>query len=100
MRTYNLCLLGFGNVGRALARLFQDKSTELHDKYDIQWQITGVATRRRGWIADANGLDISKLLAHETDLQSIPFAQSNVHQWLMAAKADVLFEVSSLNVQT
>ena len=31
MKQYNLCFLGFGNVGRALARLLVAKSAELLD---------------------------------------------------------------------
>ena len=49
MKTYNLALLGFGNVGKALVRLLQDKTTELRDRYSIGWKITGVASRRLGW---------------------------------------------------
>ena len=35
MKTYNLCLLGFGNVGRALARLLVEKTDELRDEFGI-----------------------------------------------------------------
>lgn len=58
MKTYNLCILGFGNIGRALAELLQEKADELRATYGIEWRITGVATRRLGWLADANGLDV------------------------------------------
>jgi homoserine dehydrogenase len=45
MKRYRICFLGFGNVGRALARLFVSKSAELRERYGIEWEITGVATR-------------------------------------------------------
>ena len=63
MKTYKLCLVGFGNVGRALVRLLQEKTPDLREKYDIDWCITGVATRRLGWLADPNGLNLAALLA-------------------------------------
>lgn len=100
MKTYNLCFIGFGNVGRALARLLQEKTPELRDRYGIQWHITGVATRRMGWVANPNGLDVSALLAGGTATESDSLSLSNIREWLEAVQADVLFEVSSLNPQT
>ena len=49
-RSYNLCIVGFGNVGQALVKLLQQKSGELLDKYGIEWKITGIASRSLGWI--------------------------------------------------
>ena len=63
MKQYRLCFLGFGNVGRALARLFVSKSAELRDNYGIEWEITGVATRRMGWRASDEAIDVAQLLA-------------------------------------
>ena len=57
MKVYNLCFLGFGNVGRALARLLVVKSAELLELYGIEWRITGIATRSLGWCARAEGFD-------------------------------------------
>lgn len=50
-------MVGFGNVGRALLRLLISKETELRRRYDVRWRLTGVATRRAGWIADPDGLN-------------------------------------------
>ncbi len=68
MPEYNLCLVGFGNVGRALARLLQTKTAELHDQYGIDWRITGVGTRRKGWLANPDGLDVPALLGGEQQM--------------------------------
>ncbi len=46
-----------------------------------------------GWIADASGLDPGKILAGNLDGDS-----SDVKDWLRAARADVLFEATSLSV--
>jgi homoserine dehydrogenase len=97
MKTYNLCILGFGNVGRALARLLQEKTPELRERYGIAWRLTGVATRRMGWLADPNGLDVAELLAGNAPAGA---PGGNVRQWLAEAQADVLFELTSLNPQT
>ena len=89
MPTLNLCFLGFGNVNRTLVRLLDDKKDEL----GIDFHITGIATRRMGWIANPNGLDPS------ANPQPNPNT-NNVRDWLDVAKADVLFEATTLNPQT
>ena len=92
MKRYRLCFLGFGNVGRALARLLVAKSTELRERYEIEWEITGVATRRMGWRASGEAIDVA-------DPDRIPY-QSGLSEWLATARPDVLFETTSLNPET
>ena len=60
MSHYNLALLGFGNVGRALARLLQHKETELQSRYDITFHVTGISTARHGMTVNPAGLDYIK----------------------------------------
>src|SRR5437660_9484580 len=98
-RSYNLCIVGFGNVGQALVKLLQQKSGELRDKYGIEWKITGIASSSLGWIASAEGLDPDQLLDADARSRMKPSAQ-NVRHWLKIARADVLFEASSLNRHT
>ena len=97
MKQYRLCFLGFGNVGRALARLFVAKSTELRESYGIDWTITGVATRRMGWRVNQNGFDIQTLLSTTaTDFETA----HTVEDWLKAAAPDVVCETTSLNPES
>ena len=96
MKRYRLCFLGFGNVGRALVRLLVVKSADLRDNYGIEWEITGVATRRMGWRASADAIDVAALLAGNDDTP----AQNSITDWLALAKPDVLFETTSLNPET
>ena len=97
MKQYRLCFLGFGNVGRALARLFVAKSTELRESYGIDWMITGVATRRMGWRVNQNGFDMQNLLSRTaTDFDTA----HTVEDWLKAAAPDVVFETTSLNPES
>lgn len=92
MKRYRLAFLGFGNVGRALARLLVAKSAELRERYEIEWEITGVATRRMGWRASDQAVDVSN-----TD--QIP-NHNGFEEWLAKARPDVLFETTSLNPET
>ena len=61
IHTHNLCFLGFGNVNRTLVRLLHDRAQELRDRHGISYRITGIASRRLGWIADPQGLDPNAL---------------------------------------
>lgn len=103
MKQYNLCFLGFGNVGRALARLLAAKSAELRELYGVEYRITGVASRHIGWVATSDGqtsgLDISGLLSGSPASEGSTVA-NNVNEWLQAAQPDVVFETTSLNHET
>jgi len=96
MKRYRLCFLGFGNVGRALARLLMAKSNELRENYGIEWEIVGVATRRMGWHASESAIDVAKLLAGSDETVAV----QSIDEWLAIAKPDVVFETTSLNPET
>jgi homoserine dehydrogenase len=91
--------VGFGNVGRALLRLLISKETELRRRYDVRWRLTGVATRRYGWVADPDGLNPLAVLNEHWPAPPVQACHS-VREWLEKARADVLFEASSLDPHT
>jgi homoserine dehydrogenase len=93
-----LALVGFGNVARVFLRMLISKETELRRKYDVRWRLTGVASRRIGWISDPDGMNpLAALAGHFPN--EVPIAR-NVREWLEHGKVDVLFEVTSLNAPT
>src|SRR5687768_2637015 len=103
MKNFNLCLLGFGSVGRALARLLVEKSDELREEFGVGWRVTGLATRRRGWLAAPEGFPVEELVSGPSatrHAQLVPDAPRNVEEWLAAARCDVLFETTSLEPLT
>ena len=75
------------------------KETELRRRYDVRWRLTGVATRRAGWVADPDGLNpLAVINGHWPSAPAQPCR--DVREWLEKARADVLFEASSLDLQT
>jgi homoserine dehydrogenase len=107
IRIHNLCFLGFGNVNRTLVRLLADCADELVSRYGISYRMTGIASRRLGWIANSNGIDPDTSVEQTSVERALLPAKnresnqlSNVQDWLSAAQADILFEATSLNVQT
>jgi len=99
MKVHNLCFLGFGNVGRALARLLVVKSAELRELYGIEWRITGIATRSTGWLARAEGFDPAHLASSES-LAGQSRRCNGLREWLQAAQPQAVFETTSLNHET
>jgi len=88
--------LGFGNVNRALVRLLVDRDADLRAR-GMAWRITGVASRRLGWMVAADGFPLADL--NENFSGEGALRLSDVRSWLHAAQADVLFEATSLNVE-
>ena len=97
-------------MNRTLVQLLQDREQELRTRHGIAFRITGVASRRLGLIADPNGLDLARVgrtlpsagsgqamsdKSRESDINP-----ATVQTWLAAAHADILFEATSLNVET
>jgi len=70
-------------------------------RYDVRWRLTGVATRRAGWVADPDGLNPIALLNGRWPERRGAFpAPQNTSEWLEQSRTDVFFETSSLNPQT
>ena len=104
MPHYNLALLGFGNVGRALARLLQRKEAELQSRYDISFSVTGIATGRHGSAVNPAGLDYPRaveLVENGESLNALSKTSTgNNSEFLRACRADVLFENTPVNHAT
>lgn len=82
--------------------MLRDREKELRERHGIAWRITGVASRRLGWIADADGLDPDACVERaplSAKSGRAGLKSENVRDWLAAARADVLFEATSLNVE-
>ncbi len=100
MKSYNLCLLGFGNVGRALARLLVEKRDELREEFRIEWRVTGLASRRAGLCLAPEGYQDSELTGAGPLRLRAPHDPGNIPEWLDMARCDVLFETTPLEPLT
>ncbi len=104
MPEYNLALLGFGNVGRALARLLQRKESELQARYDITFRVTGIATGRHGTAVNPDGLDYIRAAGLVEGGESIAGLSNKPIvgnlEFLHACAADVMFENTPVNHAT
>ncbi|MCC6146021.1 MAG: homoserine dehydrogenase [Anaerolineaceae bacterium] len=105
MREHKLALVGFGNVGQALARLLERKRETLARDFGISFKITGIATGRHGMAIDPDGLDVPAALALMKNggslktLSAAP-APGSVMEFIQNCPADALFENSPVNVES
>jgi homoserine dehydrogenase len=102
-RQINFAFMGFGNVGRAFARLLIDRRKWFLKEHGIEWKITGIATNSHGTAIDYNGLPIQKILGswkRRSNLDRFhngPVCASHT-DFIRQCGADVLFEMSVLNL--
>lgn len=95
-------MLGFGNVGRAFARLLIRKQALLRRDYDLDVAVTGIATAHHAMAINPAGLDLSAALAcmeQKTSLASLstlPLPQ-DIPAFVQSCPADVLLENSPVN---
>lgn len=102
MSHYKLALLGFGNVGQALAELLLRKETELKNEYDITFTVTGIATGNHGSITCETGIDLVKALEvikRGSRLDNLTNATrvEDKFEFIKTCNADVLFENSPVD---
>lgn len=105
MRMIPICLVGFGNVGKALVRLLDKKRPVLRGQFGFETVFTGIATGNHGCAIDASGLDGFKaiqLVEAGQSLESIstiPAPKDNL-EFIRQCKAEVMFENSPVNHHT
>jgi len=99
-----LALVGFGNVGQALARLLMRKKELLAKDFGLTFKVTGIATGRHGMAINPEGLDLTQALEvmksggslNTLSSQTVP---GSVMEFIQTCPADVLFENSPVNVE-
>ena len=105
MSCYRLALLGFGNVGRALARLLLREQAKLRARYGVEFMVTGIATGRHGYALAPQGLDLAAALemaekGHDLSALSTAPPPSDGLDFVRQVAADVLFENTPVNYDT
>jgi len=102
MREYHLQLVGFGNVGRAFARLLESKREWLKREFDCDTLIVGIATGSHGIAINPRGLDWRKAIELLEKGQSITPLSAvtppvSAIEMIHALPADFMFENSPVN---
>lgn len=104
MRTIDLALLGFGNVGKAFAQLLLEKRIDLRQNYGINPRIVGIATGSHGFCIDSQGINLEQLVSVLDQSEMLDLSQFNREpgiadsdSFIQAVPADVLVETTPVN---
>jgi homoserine dehydrogenase len=82
MSPVKLVLLGFGNVGQALARLLLEKAVDLEQLEGLTPLVVGIGTGSHGSVYDPQGLDLAsalKLAEADENLAGLPGVREVPH---------------------
>jgi homoserine dehydrogenase len=102
MRDVRVALLGFGHVGRVLARQLRGPYGRVLRERGIRLRVTGLATARHGIAVDPAGIDTSRalrLVAHGRPLTRLHRGRplNDGRDFVGAVPADVLVEITPLD---
>jgi homoserine dehydrogenase len=95
----NLAVIGLGNVGTALVALLRERGEQVRVEYGVDLRVTGVMSRRIGMVADPAGLDLDDVATGRLPAGQ-PYDPAGVGAWLESCAADVLVELSPVDVAT
>jgi homoserine dehydrogenase len=104
-QNYRLCLVGFGNVGQAFARLLNKKKEELDMRYGLSVTVTGIITGSHGAAINPEGIDPQQALDAikarlDLDHLTAQEAPTETTAFIRSCPADFLFETTPVAPKT
>src|SRR5262245_61492800 len=94
MNEWRIGFAGFGNVNRALLRMLESRRAELAARRGLRFRVTLIATRRKGALVDASGIDTAHALGGDWRGDGDTLAAAR------QAPIDLLFEGTTLEPRT
>ena len=105
MTTNNIkiAILGFGNVGKAFAKLLIEKQEEILDKFKINVDVVAISTRSKGCLVNENGIDLISVLKdleefNHFDEKSSDYKNISSIEISENVDYDILFELTPLQI--
>ena len=105
MNTENIkiAILGFGNVGRAFAKLLTEKREEIFNKFSLNVDVVAISTRTKGCLVNENGIDLKEVLNDIEKLNHFDNKRSDYRDISSMEIAenvdyDILFELTPLEI--
>ena len=105
MENYSICMIGFGNVGKAFAQLITRKTNQIADEYNISLIVVAIATGSHGQAINHAGINLKKALDISIrngtlDELSEISTPASIRDFIALSKADFLLENSPVNYET
>jgi homoserine dehydrogenase len=105
INTFNLGLIGFGNVGQELAHILIERANDWAKNYACVFKVTAISARSKGSLISRKGVDLKRALADiaETGVfkrNNPEFAPLNPLELTRLNCVDVVIEISTLNISS
>jgi homoserine dehydrogenase len=105
MPHFNLALLGFGNVGQALAQLLIRKQNDLANQHEITYTVTAIGTGHHGTALNPDGIDLHQAISlmnsgSTLDTLSTHTIPGGSLDLIKNCNAEVLFENTPVNYRS
>ncbi|HBC32087.1 MAG TPA: hypothetical protein DC024_12700 [Clostridiales bacterium] len=102
-RNIKIALLGFGNVGKAFAKLLTEKQEEIFNKFNLNVDVTAISTKSKGCLVNENGIDLKEALNDLKNFNHFDESRSDYKEFSSMEVAenadyDILFELTPLQI--
>ena len=99
---YRVCMVGFGNVGKAFAKLLIKKEEELASRYNLNVKVTGIITGTHGQAINPQVLDLKQALSTAEADQNLQLLSSNeapeeTNYFINKCPAEFMVETTPVN---
>ena len=94
---FTLCLMGFGNVGRALVELTDRKHDDIPAHYDLFLKDIAIVTGRHGILIDPNGIESEAALNGDWGDRALVSNEATRRSAIGDSRADALVEMSPID---
>lgn len=104
-KNVKIAILGFGNAGRAFAKLLTEKQGEILDKFNVKVDVAAISTKSKGCLVNEKGVDLNEAL---NDLERFNHFDRNRNDYREMSSMevaenvdyDILFELTPLQIFT
>lgn len=103
MSEINAIMLGFGNVGQALAKFLLRKKLLIQDLVGRDLSVIAIVTQTKGNLVNLDGIDLNNALQHvnqngKFETRFPDYSELTAFEILENMDADVVIEMTSLNI--
>jgi len=98
-----IAILGFGNVGRAFARLLMEKQGEILNKFNVKVDVAAISTKSKGCLVNEKGIDLIEALDdiekfNQFDKSRKDYSEMTSMEVAENVDYDILFELTPLQI--